>query len=323
MINAGNAINRGSLTQKRYSACKPRPPHMHGPALQLPQRLWTPRTFPVTAPSTMTEQARYHHVAEVPGLVLGSARLTDTGFDRHYHLDFHVGFVTEGLQRHRAKGESFLLGPGNIALMPPGEIHDGAAEGGGAYTLKTFRLSQTLVNRISEDISGHPKDLQLAGMLLENHALLCKLRTLHEAMQQAIGPGSLAVQTQWLIIAEGLLSESRAVTPEAIVGTLSPLQWSRVRDYCFSHIDQRITLDDLAGLCGLGQFAFLKQFKRGVGMTPHAWLLRLRLEQACGLLSRSALPIIDVAQAVGFYDQSHFNRAFRHAYGVAPSRFRA
>nr|WP_256588578.1 AraC family ligand binding domain-containing protein [Pseudomonas sp. FW215-R3] len=68
----------------------------------------------------MTEQAKYHHVSEVPGLVLGSARFADVGFDRHYHLDFHIGFVTEGIQRHRAKGESFLLGPGSVALMPPG-----------------------------------------------------------------------------------------------------------------------------------------------------------------------------------------------------------
>ncbi|WP_231985572.1 helix-turn-helix transcriptional regulator [Pseudomonas vancouverensis] len=51
-------------------------------------------------------------------------------------------------------------------------------------------------------------------------------------------------------------------------------------------------------------------------------MLRLRLEHACALLSRSGQPIIDVAQAVGFYDQSHFNRAFRHAFGVAPSRYR-
>lgn len=275
---------------------------------------------PGTGP--MTEHASYHHVAEVPGLVLGSARLTDAGFDRHYHLDFHVGFVTEGIQRHRSKGESFLLGPGNIALMPPGEIHDGVAEGGGAYTLKTFRLSQALVASLTEDISGRPQHLELAGMLLENTGLAGNLRGLHEVMQQAIGPGGLAVQTQWLTLVEGLLRHSRVIMPEAISGSLSPLQWSRLRDYCFSHIDQRITLDDLAGLCALGRFSFLKQFKRTIGMTPHAWLLRLRLEQACGLLSRSELPIIDVAQAVGFYDQSHFNRAFRHAFGVAPSRYR-
>ncbi|PNB74465.1 AraC family transcriptional regulator [Pseudomonas sp. GW456-E7] len=270
----------------------------------------------------MTEHAKYHHVSEVPGLVLGSARFADVGFDRHYHLDFHIGFVTEGIQRHRSKGESFLLGPGRIALMPPGEIHDGASEGGGAYTLKTFRLSQALIAGMTEEISGQPRELELSSVLLEDPRLVGNLRGLHEAMQQDVGPGSLALQTQWITLFERLLRQSRAITPESIPGSLSALQWSRVRDYCFSHIDQRITLDDLAGLCGLGRFPFLKQFKRTIGMTPHAWLLRLRLERACGLLSRSGQPIVDVAHAVGFYDQSHFNRAFRQAFGVAPSRYR-
>ncbi|WP_263986913.1 helix-turn-helix transcriptional regulator [Pseudomonas azerbaijanorientalis] len=254
--------------------------------------------------------------------MLGSARFADVGFDRHYHLDFHIGFVTEGIQRHRSKGESFLLGPGRIALMPPGEIHDGASEGGGAYTLKTFRLSQALIADMTEEISGQPRELELTSVLLEDPRLVGNLRALHEAMQQAVGPGSLALQTQWFTLLERLLCQSRTITPESIPGSLSALQWSRVRDYCFSHIDQRISLDDLAGLCGLGRFPFLKQFKRTIGMTPHAWLLRLRLERACGLLSRSGQPIVDVAHAVGFYDQSHFNRAFRQAFGVAPSRYR-
>ncbi|MFM0076667.1 helix-turn-helix transcriptional regulator [Paraburkholderia sediminicola] len=55
----------------------------------------------------------------------------------------------------------------------------------------------------------------------------------------------------------------------------------------------------------------------------HAWLLRLCLERACALLSRSSQAIATVAQKVGFYDQSHFNRAFRQAYGIAPSNYRA
>ena len=62
--------------------------------------------------------------------------------------------------------------------------------------------------------------------------------------------------------------------------------------------------------------------KQTVGMTPHAWLLRLRLERACALLLRSTQAIATVAQEVGFYDQNHFNRAFRQAYGVAPSNYR-
>jgi AraC-like DNA-binding protein len=71
----------------------------------------------------------------------------------------------------------------------------------------------------------------------------------------------------------------------------------------------------------LSRFQFLRRFKHTVGMTPHAWLVRLRLERACTLLARSETSIAQVAMAVGFYDQSHFNRAFRSAFGVAPSGY--
>jgi AraC-like DNA-binding protein len=56
-------------------------------------------------------------------------------------------------------------------------------------------------------------------------------------------------------------------------------------------------------------------------MTPHAWVVRLRLERACSLLSHSDRCLTQVAQEVGFYDQSHFNRAFRQAFGVSPSKY--
>ncbi len=57
-------------------------------------------------------------------------------------------------------------------------------------------------------------------------------------------------------------------------------------------------------------------------MTPHAWLLRLRLEKAVELIRRHRdMSITSVAHAVGFFDQSHFTRAFQAAYGVSPARF--
>ncbi len=99
------------------------------------------------------------------------------------------------------------------------------------------------------------------------------------------------------------------------------MQWRCVRDYCNEHLADKITLEALAALCGLERFQFLKLFKQTVGMTPHAWLVRLRLERACVLLSHTQWELTRVAQEVGFYDQSHFNRAFRQAFGVAPSRY--
>ncbi|HEV3428003.1 MAG TPA: AraC family transcriptional regulator [Paraburkholderia sp.] len=271
----------------------------------------------------MSEYVHYQQVSEVPGLVLSTARFAEFSFDRHFHLDFHVGLVSEGIQRQGSHGSTVLLGPGRIALMPPGEIHDGMAEDGGQYTLKTFRLSQELVASVAGELSGRPRAPELGGTVLDDPVLAGRLVRLHDTMHDDGGAGSLDVQTQWLTLLESLLCQSRAIVPERVPGALSAGQWSRVRDYCFSRLAEKITLEELAGLCGLGRFQFLKQFKLTIGMTPHAWLLRLRLERACELLLQGPQPIASVAQAVGFYDQSHFNRAFRQAYGVAPSCFRA
>ncbi|WP_322069044.1 AraC family transcriptional regulator [Paraburkholderia bannensis] len=271
----------------------------------------------------MSQYVHYQQVSEVPGLVLSTARFAEYSFDRHFHLDFHVGLVSEGIQRQGSQGKTVLLGPGSVALMPPGEIHDGMAEDGGEYTLKTFRLSQQLIAGVAEEISGRAHAPELKSAVLDDPRLAHSLVRLHDTMCHDGTASSLAAQTQWLTLLENLLRQSRAIVPERVPGALSPGQWTRVRDYCFSRLAEKITLEELAGLCGLGRFQFLKQFKLTIGMTPHAWLLRLRLERACELLLQGSQAIAAVAQAVGFYDQSHFNRAFRQAYGVAPSRFRA
>jgi AraC-like DNA-binding protein len=269
----------------------------------------------------MPEYVQYQRISEVPGLVLGTARFAEFGFERHFHLDLHVGLVTEGVQRQRNNGRTEFLRPGSVYLMPPGEIHDGMPEGDSQYTLRTFRLSPELVASVAGDISGTHREAQFAGTLLEDPALAGHLLRLHDAMCRSHGAGSLDVQTEWLTLLEFLFRQTRAVVPENVKGALSPLQWQRVRDYCHSHLAEKITLDELAAQCGLGRFQFLKQFKQTIGMTPHAWLVRLRLERACSLLSRGPQAIAEVAQEVGFYDQSHFNRAFRQAFGVAPSGY--
>jgi AraC-like DNA-binding protein/mannose-6-phosphate isomerase-like protein (cupin superfamily) len=269
----------------------------------------------------MKDHVQYQRVAEVPGLVLGSAQFSKFSFDRHFHIDYHIGLVTDGVQRQTFRGKSVLLGPGRISLMPPGEIHDGINEGDEAYTLRTFRLSSDLLAGITEEIAVKRGDFELGGTMVEDSMLAAQLLRLHDAMGSSNDSMAMAVQSQWLTLFELLLSRSREVVPREETGSLSPMQWQRVRDYCFAHLGEKISLDELAAVCGLGRFHFLRQFKQTIGMTPHAWLVRLRLEQACSLLARSAVTIADVAQGLGFYDQSHFNRAFRQAFGVAPSNY--
>lgn len=270
----------------------------------------------------MKDRVEYKRSNEIPGLVLSEARFSDFRFERHYHLDYHVALVTEGVQRQGFHGETLLLTPGSIQLMPPGEVHDGFSARDESYTLKTFRVAPQLLNAIAGDVSGNDRFPDLGGAVLHNSLLAGQLSRLHDTLRaspQSVEP--MRAQSEWLALLDRLFVEARIFKPQFVKSTLTRAQWQRVRDYCDLHLAEKVTLEELAALCNLERFQFLKLFKQTVGMTPHAWLIRLRLERACALISHSDHCLVEVAQEVGFYDQSHFNRAFRQAFGVPPSQY--
>jgi len=87
------------------------------------------------------------------------------------------------------------------------------------------------------------------------------------------------------------------------------------------NLNAPLSLSELARAAGLSAFYAARLFSCAVGMPPHAWRNQLRLSRAQGLL-RQGQSVADVAAATGFSDQSHFNRHFKRAYGIAPGRWR-
>jgi hypothetical protein len=153
----------------------------------------------------MNDRVEYKQIHEIPGLMLGDAHFTDFSFDRHFHLDYHVGLVTDGVQRQHFSGKTVLLGPGCISMMPPGEIHDGVGEAETGYTLKKFRLSQDLVSTIAVEITESVRKFEWSGLMIRDPALAEHLVRLHHAMQRTDDAGGLEVQIQWLSLFEWLL----------------------------------------------------------------------------------------------------------------------
>lgn len=94
----------------------------------------------------------------------------------------------------------------------------------------------------------------------------------------------------------------------------------RVIDYIESHLTADISLSDLALEAGLSKFHFSRLFKDVVGLTPHKYLLRRRVEKATQFLKQGE-PITQVAYRFGFTDQSHFTRVFKQCKGLTPKTF--
>lgn len=82
-----------------------------------------------------------------------------------------------------------------------------------------------------------------------------------------------------------------------------------------------VGLEDDAREVHLSPFHFLRIFRSVTGVTPHQYLVRLRLRRAAKLLTERGMPVTEVALEVGFGDLSNFVRTFGRAAGVSPARF--
>jgi AraC family transcriptional regulator len=91
--------------------------------------------------------------------------------------------------------------------------------------------------------------------------------------------------------------------------------------YIHNHLDQQLTLAELSFLAGMSTYHFARTFKHVTGVAPHHYILDARIERAKSLLLGGNVSIAEVAQKVGFFDQSHFTRYFKRLVGITPQTF--
>lgn len=92
--------------------------------------------------------------------------------------------------------------------------------------------------------------------------------------------------------------------------------------YIAQHYGERIRLADVARASAQTVFQLIRAFRREIGTTPHAFIVRVRLAAATTLLGAGE-PLAAIATAVGFVDQAHFTRHFKRAHGRTPARHQA
>jgi AraC family transcriptional regulator len=105
-------------------------------------------------------------------------------------------------------------------------------------------------------------------------------------------------------------------------GRMIAWQARKVRDHIDSHITGPILVSDLCALVRLSEAHFSRSFKRAFGQSPHAFVLRRRLEFAAQFMLQTDVPLCDIALRCGFADQAHFSKHFRQANGLNPSAWR-
>ncbi|WP_395942831.1 helix-turn-helix domain-containing protein [Brevundimonas sp.] len=123
------------------------------------------------------------------------------------------------------------------------------------------------------------------------------------------------------------LAADHAETPREDVGAGAPglldrRRLDRVLSFINDNLDRDISVLDLAEVACVSLFHFSRAFSLTIGLSPHAYLSRRRLDLSRRMLAWDGSSLAQVALACGFSNQANFTRAFTRATGVSPGRYR-
>ena len=115
---------------------------------------------------------------------------------------------------------------------------------------------------------------------------------------------------------------STEIVTDKVSGGLSSSKLRQAIDYIQSNLERDLSLAQLAKVAHVSSHHFGKLFKQSMGITPHQYVLKYRIERAKTLLRERKLTLTEIALATGFCNQSHFTNAFRRYTTLTPRQYR-
>ena len=231
-----------------------------------------------------------------------------------------------------------------VALEQGGVVHDVCAPPGGCYVIGPHATTLLKVREYSDTLEMYPHmDLLRAAATsygIRRFELEPTLRTrkvtfavdpivvgvahvLRRACTDAITLSDVgASQAAHALAARVLQNQHGIQLPSEPGKRLSTRQLGVLGEHIEAHLEQRITIDELAGLAAMSPFHFCRSFKRTTGLAPHQYVLARRIDLAKRRLTVTNLSVQSIAWSIGFENISHFRRQFVAQFGVTPGALR-
>lgn len=267
-----------------------------------------------TDPNNVT---RYWWDPTVTGLSVLCADFTSKDYPPHTHDAFVVSVTESGGSVIRSRGVVEDAHPSALFVFNPGEPHAGWMGRSEHWRYRSLYLTRTAIDTVAQSL-GVEHVPYFTRNMFGDPDLIDGFLALHGALEDGrdvLRRSELLAGTFGRLFARhGSGGDRIAPAPRdrSLLRRVVALMRDRFAD--------ELPLDELAATAGLTAFQLIGLFKRGTGLTPHAYLTQVRLGMACRML-RHGMPIAHVAADCGFYDQSALTRHFRRSYGITPLQF--
>jgi AraC-like DNA-binding protein len=267
------------------------------------------------------DRPQFWYVPDYDGLECLDAAFHTHSYAPHRHETFAIGVVSRGIEAFNVNGVQHYAGPGNFCLINPEDLHDGKPHLAEGFHYHMIYPSVAFIKQLAEEIFEKPitGSISFETPTVSDPELAQRFKTWHEGLRQK-RPALEKDEALLGVMQQLLTSHGRFDAPPAIGSEIKVI--ARVRDYIDGHYAQDLTLDDLAQVSGFNRHYLIRVFKKATGVTPHKYLVDVRV-RAVRTMLRSGMGLTDAALSAGFYDQSHMTHAFKSVVGITPGAYLA
>ena len=205
---------------------------------------------------------------------------------------------------------------GTLTIQPAG--FDCAADTDDSVETLTVVIDPAWLALAAAEGSEHQAQL-IERVSSYDHSLLALARTLAFESADDYPNGPLFWNEVASRFIDQLAARHMSALPVRARGMLSSDALKRIKEYVVAHLDEPIEVAALAGIAARSPF----HFTQAVGLTPHRYVIHLRLRRAVELVRDGRLGLAEIAARTGFADQSHLSRWVRRVYGVSLTQLTA
>jgi len=248
------------------------------------------------------------------GIERAEVHLAACAFEPHRHDTYAIGITTAGVQTFRYRGSRRVCLPGQLHVLHPDELHDGAAGTDEGFAYRILYIPPDLVR----DALGGAELPFVADPVQEPIPATRRIASLLIDVDEPIN--ELTSVEIAAAVADSLVSLSGKARHRQARIDFASVQL--VREYLTVHACEPTPASTLEQVAGIDRFTIARHFRWAFGTSPDRYrtLRRLAVARAAIEGGRS---LARTAAEAGFADQSHMTRQFKRTYGLTPGRWMA
>jgi AraC-like DNA-binding protein len=244
-------------------------------------------------------------------------------YGKHSHATYGLGVIQRGAHKSLSARGHVEAYAGDVIATNPGEVHDGRPLGGPSRRWRIVYFDPGALASLCGPAPSRSACMEITSAVIKDRELRRALLRLFCALEdwnsrQGADAAEILECEESAIETFGLLRQGHASS--AAEGEVAA-DLRRVHQRLADDPLNPPTLSELARLAELSKYQVLRRFRKTYGLSPYAWLLQHRAEQARRSIA-GGHTLASAAAAAGFADQSHMTRVFHRHFGFTPGAWR-